>query len=80
MLLTVCPLKKSLSVIVTKSWWKVDDNNSLLVGDPQGILGQQLRPAQSAYIILLMTLIIRYSIKFLNVMKLWPSPRVEMGV
>jgi hypothetical protein len=43
MLLTACPLKKLLSVIVTKSWWKVDDNNSLLVGDPQGILGKLLR-------------------------------------
>jgi len=23
---------------------KVDDNNSLIVGDPRGILGQQFRP------------------------------------
>ncbi len=41
---SVCPCKKSMCILATKSWSQLT-YISLIVGDPQGILDQQLRPS-----------------------------------
>ncbi len=61
--LPVCPRKKLPCVLATKSWQQLT-YISLIVGDPQGILDQQLRPRPIHLLNIIITYII-YIIKYI---------------